>query len=188
MLVARVSKSRFGRSTSQMLSDIAWWLTRSPFLFNLFAEAFHWVLESRSVSDSHYLDDSFGAEISDKVQPTVDLVLATSSSLGLKVAPHKVEFGPRVEILGVLVDAEPGTASSTSTCRDRIVHSINEVLDRGSCRPRALAAITGSLVFVTCVCPPGRPFLRRIYDAVSPDPSAFHRVHRVPGPVRRDLI
>ncbi len=32
----------------------------SPFLFNLYAEALHWTLESFGISCSHYLDDFFG--------------------------------------------------------------------------------------------------------------------------------
>ncbi|SPC61704.1 uncharacterized protein UHOD_11917 [Ustilago sp. UG-2017b] len=76
----------------------------SPWLFNLFAEALHWVLQSMTHHPvDHYLDDFFGAVLAagNPGQPLHALALACSA-LGLQLAPQKTFWNhTKSEILGI---------------------------------------------------------------------------------------
>ena len=58
-----------------------------------------------------------------------------------------------------------GTASITEIRRSNVLNLLDSTLDRRPASALELVCIAGHLIFVTRVCPAGRAFLRRIYDA-----------------------
>ena len=155
----------------------------SPFLFNLYAEALHWILQ-RHVRLSHYLDDFFGATET-STRAVLDEFKSITASLGLSVQDTKLEEGRELEILGILVNTETGTASITETRKANVLQILNTTLDRNTASALELVSIAGHLIFITRICPPGRAFLRRIYDAGSNLSNPERR--RIPNSAVLDL-
>ncbi len=155
----------------------------SPFLFNLYAEAFYWILESNGIPLSHYLDGFFGCS----ANPLEALAAFNSlaSHLGISVQARKLESGTKLEILGILIDSANGMASIAPERRVKLLALLNNTLSRDTASALELLAIAGHLVSVCRICPPGRAFLRRIYDA-------SHDLHipsrrRIPHSAKLDL-
>ncbi|TYJ51263.1 hypothetical protein B9479_008178, partial [Cryptococcus floricola] len=135
----------------------------SPYIFDLYASAFHWILEQRGITLSHYLDDFFGCQ-STPPDATLELFRSTASRLGFRVQERKVASGSCLEILGVLVDAGMNRASITPARLVRLRTDIKRLLARRTAGLREVQSITGVLQFVTTVVPLGRGFLRRLHD------------------------
>lgn len=135
-------------------------LRTSPFIFNLFSEAFHWILEfiyNRNLV--HYLDDFL--LIND---PDPDFFGSLASYLGLFEKTEKREDGFTVRFLGVELDSE---AMEVRLPKDKHIRAINEVqrfLHRRSVSHRALEKLLGFLSFCARVIPLGRPFLRNLFN------------------------
>ena len=137
----------------------------APFIFNLFAEGFEWILRSFGVECDHYLDDSFGwVEGRARTEYVLDFVSRVASMLGLRTAPHKTLAGDVLEILGVTIDVSRGIAYISEEKRRRILEQLRGV--RRSTDMVEIQSLAGSLVFVTRVCLVGRAFLRRVFDQI----------------------
>ncbi|KAJ1597917.1 hypothetical protein NDA14_007430 [Ustilago hordei] len=140
----------------------------APWLFNLFAEVLHWVVQSTTSHPvEHYLDDFFGATPS---TATADLPLHALAlachAFGLQLAPSKTSWNQtRLEILGIEVDTIRQTVGITVERRQRILDAIDHLLSRRSAHLLDWQRIAGLLQFVTQVVPHGKAFLRRLYDA-----------------------
>ncbi|CDW96714.1 hypothetical protein [Sporisorium scitamineum] len=124
----------------------------APWLFNLFAEALHWILQSTTpLPVEHYLDDFFGAVPAgdDPGRPLHTLALACTA-LGLSLAPAKTSWDETcLEILGIEVDTVHQTVGITAARRDRILGSIDQLLLRRSARLLDWQRIAGLLQFVS---------------------------------------
>lgn len=157
----------------------------SPKLFNLYSEALHWILEARGIELEHYLDDFFGATDGDG-RAVTELVCAIARSLGFRIREKKVEWGAVVVVLGVEVDALRGVATISAPRREMVLGLLNNLLDRGSASAIELMSIAGHLQFLVRVCPPGRAFIRRIYDAAA---AVLHKAGpwRIPHSAKLDL-
>ncbi|SOV04714.1 uncharacterized protein UDID_17171 [Ustilago sp. UG-2017a] len=153
----------------------------SPWLFNLFAEALHWILQSTTTHPvDHYLDDFFGAVPAgtDPGQPLHMLALACSA-LGLQLAPQKTSWGEtKLEILGIEIDTIQQCVGITHERRLRILDAIVGLLARRSARLIDWQRIAGLLQFVSQVVPHGKAYMRRLYDASK-------TAHRHPLSLRR---
>lgn len=156
----------------------------SPFLFNLYSEGLHWMADDAGVDCSHYLDDFFG--IHGHPQAALDAFCGIARRLGFTLRDEKLELGVRIEILGILVDTERCTASITETRRRRYVAAIDDVLDNGAATAIELSTIAGCLIFTTRICPPGKAFLRSIYDAAG-EALQFAGKRRLPHTAVQDL-
>ena len=110
---------------------------------------------------------------------------AVATSLGLTVQESKLDSGSSLEILGILVNVTAGTARITQNRRDDVCERIDTILGRGIVSALEPLSIAGHLVFITRICPSGRAFLRRIYDAA----GNLHIPHRrrVPHSASLDL-
>ncbi len=162
----------------------------SPTLFNMFAEAIHWIVESiTGQPHSHYLDDSFGAVVDGDSSTPVRAMAATCHALGMALSAKKTHFDvTELEILGVLIDSERQTASLTEERRLKVRERLHAVLDAGTASLRDLQEIAGTLQFLTAVIPHGRAFMRRIHDAGGKLHSAPPNQRRhLPKEARRDL-
>lgn len=148
----------------------------SPFLFNLFAEALHWMLEQRSITSSHYLDDFFGAT-NGEAEKTLQVFKSLSQTLGLSVQDKKLEHGHALEILGILVDARRGTASISEERRRGILHTLDTTLLRKTVTALELMSVAGHLVFISRICPPWSSFPAphlRCRNQLAPSTTAPH--------------
>lgn len=110
----------------------------TPWLFNLFAEALHWVVQSTTACPiEHYLDDFFGTMPSSAAPglPLHALALACSA-FGLQLAPSKTSWNQTcLEILGIEIDTIRQTVGITVERRQRILNAIDHLLfeDRHAC-------------------------------------------------------
>jgi hypothetical protein len=138
----------------------------APFLFNLVAEAFEWILRSFGVTCDHYLDDTFGWVTKDVACPALlEFVTSVAQALGLSTAPNKTLSGSTLEILGITFDCNKGIAYIGEGKLSRIRALLDALGESTSLQQ--IQSLAGSLVFVTRVCVLGRAFLRRIFDQVA---------------------
>ncbi|KAJ1017988.1 hypothetical protein NDA13_006596 [Ustilago tritici] len=124
----------------------------SLWIFNLFAKALHWVLQSTTTDPiDHYLDDFFGAvpATSDLGQPLHALALACSA-LGLQLAPLKTFWAAtKLEILGIQIDTIQQSVGITPERCLHILDTTNMLLARRSARLLDWQHIAGLLQFVS---------------------------------------
>jgi hypothetical protein len=83
----------------------------------------------------------------------------TAGVLGLCLSPTKLLQGATLELLGILVDTVTGPASVTNIHLHCIISNINTILDRKTASGIKLSSVAGHLVFITCICPPGKASL-----------------------------
>lgn len=173
-------------------------LRTAPYLFNLFAELFHWLLEQHlqvAVEGAqarvvHYLDDFIvllppGYDW----RPASDLFQQLAGEVGLKVKEKKNEEGMVVNFGGVIFD----------TCR-MVIRLPSEKKTKGlaimaGLCPQStptitlydLQQLTGFLNFVTLVVPIGRAFLRRLYNLQQFFPHSRFARRRLSREAQKDL-
>jgi len=163
-------------------------LRSSPFLFNLFSEGFHWILQSLGLNTFwHYLDDFYGLAPIGMGSRYTDLILRACTILGWTVAPHKVVSGCCVPVLGVLIDTDRGIASITPERRAAVAGLIDRMVHSGSATRREIQSVAGSLLFISRICPTGRAYIRRIFDATKSDTGYFTGARRIPGSCKTEL-
>jgi hypothetical protein len=158
----------------------------APFLFNLVAEAFEWILRSLGVECNHYLDDTFGW-VDKGIDPRQLLAFVTNvaTSLGLSTAPHKTLCGPTLEILGITFDCAKAVAYIGKEKMAKIRRLLEVIGESASLLQ--LQTLAGSLVFVTRVCVLGRAFLRRIFDQVADCMATAIKRQRVSQDAKREI-
>ncbi|SAM75287.1 uncharacterized protein UBRO_20276 [Ustilago bromivora] len=151
----------------------------SPWLFNLSAEALHWILQSMMHHPvDHYLDDFFRAvpAAGNPGQPLHALALACLA-LGLQLVPQKTFWNhTKLEILSIEVDTVRQCVGIIIECCSRILDAIDNLLAQCSAHLIDWQHIAGLLQFVSLVVPHGKVYLRRLHDAS----KAAHRCHRPP--------
>lgn len=162
----------------------------SPFIFNYFAEALHWILASFGLEDDvihavidHYLDDFFGLVPRDKGVPILNFVAHVCTFLGLAPARQKSVVADCVEVLGVVIDPVSRSAWVPESKLQRARFSINDVLDNGKVSPTDAMSLAGRLHDISRVCRVGRAFTRAIHDWL----SANQGPRRGPLPISRAL-
>ncbi|CDU26382.1 uncharacterized protein SPSC_06576 [Sporisorium scitamineum] len=141
----------------------------TPWLFNLFAKALHWIVQSTTNHPvKHYLDNFFGA--TPALTPTnhhpLHALALTCQALGLQLAPSKTLWGQtQLKILSIEVNTICQTVSITKKQHDHILDAINHLLSHHSARLLDWQCIAGLLQFVTQVVPHGKAFFWHLYDA-----------------------
>ncbi|KAJ1581758.1 hypothetical protein NDA12_001411 [Ustilago hordei] len=141
----------------------------SPWIFNLFAEALHWIMQlAMGHPVNHYLDDFFGAVPASADPGQLLHVLALAcSALGLQLAPQKTFWDTtKLEILGIQIDSVQQSVSITSEQCICILEAIGNLPHWCSACLLNWQHITGLLQFVSQVVPHGKAFLRQLYDAI----------------------
>lgn len=156
-------------------------LRSAPYIFNLFSEALHWILQHHIPARiRHYLDDFL--KIFRPYTPPHILHAALSwtrslaHALGLNFQDSKVE-GPTtvLEYLGIILDSIRMEARLPA---DKLTY-LGELLEQWSakshCTLHELAELTGYLMFCSQVIPYSRAFLRSMFDFSSTFKSSFSR-------------
>ena len=166
-------------------------LRSAPFIFNQFAEGWHWILQHNHDIRFliHYLDDflTAGAPDSHECQRHLDTIKGVASNLGIPLAAEKVE-GPStcLSFLGIELD----TLSLTARLPNDKLIALRELLllwsDKRVCRRSDLESLLGHLHHAAKVVYPGRPFLRRLTDLLRGPRRPFHFI-RLSREVRVDL-
>jgi hypothetical protein len=146
----------------------------APYLFNLFAEALHWILQRHLPARiRHYLDDFlkiFASHIPlDIVNNALDWSLALGKQLGLRFQALKV-FGPATQLAYLGLDLDT-IAMEVRLPPEKLTY---------------LLELTGFLQFSSQVVPTSRAFLRSPYDFSIQFKTSFTR-RRIPKSARHDI-
>ena len=170
-------------------------LRTAPYLFNLFAEVFHWILEEElkslglRVRILHYLDDFLMVlppESSTALYTTVFTNLC--HEVGLSIKDSKNEQGMVASFAGVEFDTSQMLIRLPAKKLLKAQSITQRTPEKKSVSLLELQKITGYLNFVATVVPLGRTFLRRLYNMELhfPPGSGYHK-RRLSSEAREDL-
>jgi len=135
-------------------------LRTSPFLFNLFSEGLHWILEWVFGRDLvHYLDDFFLVN-----DPDPEFFSSLVSYLGLIENIKKRKDGWVVDFTGIELDSYDMIARLPKDKHERAIAAVQRLLTIDSVTHRTLEKLLGFLSFCARVIPLGRPFLRNLFN------------------------
>ncbi|UTT94215.1 hypothetical protein NDA17_004195 [Ustilago hordei] len=128
----------------------------SPWIFNLFAEALHWIVQlAMGHPVDHYLDDFFGAVPASTDPGQLLHVLALAClALGLQLALQKTFWDTtKLEILGIQIDSVQQSVSITSEWCICILEAIDNLLHQCSAHLLDWQRVASLLQFVSQVVP-----------------------------------
>ncbi|XP_056425816.1 uncharacterized protein LOC130367424 [Hyla sarda] len=137
----------------------------SPWLFNRFASALHWILENRFECNHviHYLDDFLLIESPNASPRDLQVLRAVFDSLGVPVSPAKTEGPSRViTFLGIELDSQKMEARLPEAKLVRIRTAIHRLRERPYISKVELQSILGMLNFAMRIIPQGRTFISRL--------------------------
>ena len=144
-------------------------LSISPFLFNHFSEAFHWILESKLLwfNLHHYLDDFIRIIKASPHTPAIlhnlreDYVKVTDE-LGIPRNDTKDHEGQVAEILGIEHDTTTLEARLSPAKLAKAILLTSQALTRRSLTLLETQSLAGFLSFCVKVVRLGRTFMRNI--------------------------
>lgn len=170
-------------------------LATAPFIFNLFAEAFHWILKSYLCWEflAHYLDDFI------QILPMSDTISAQLSSdndnyrlvtdcLGIPRNESKYRAGTSIPVFGLIIDTNHFIARVPKDKLDRIKLGTAMALSKSSVSRHEIESLSGLLSFCAPVVLLGWVFMRPLWNFIAQFPSSPSSQCRVPALVREDLI
>jgi Reverse transcriptase (RNA-dependent DNA polymerase) len=171
-------------------------LSTSPFLFNIFSEAFHWILESklRWFNLHHYLDDFIRVIQASPHTPAIlhnlreDYVKVTDD-LGIPRNDAKNHEGQVAELLGIEHDTTTFEARLSPAKLAKATLLTSQALTRRSLTLLETQSLAGFLSFCAKVVRLGRTFMQNIWDFLASFPTTATRACRrsLPRGVRTDL-
>nr|VWO98972.1 Dual O-methyltransferase/FAD-dependent monooxygenase CTB3 (Cercosporin toxin biosynthesis cluster protein 3) [Includes: O-methyltransferase (EC, FAD-dependent monooxygenase (EC ] [Ganoderma boninense] len=167
-------------------------LRSAPYIFNLFSEALHWILDRHLPAFIRHLLDDFLQIFSPSTQPSLvhhalEWTLSLGTALGLRFQLSKVD-GPTtlIDFLGIALDSQ---AMEARLPPDKLSYLL-ELLRSWECRTRCqlleLQELTGYLQFCSLVIPFSRAFIRSLFNFMASFTSPYAHRH-IPRPVRRDI-
>ena len=170
-------------------------LRTAPYLFNLFAKLFHWILEQQlqAINNKaqviHYLDDFIvllppGSDW----RPISLRFQQLAHEVGLKIKNQKNEEGTLVNFGGVIFDTREMAIRLPAEKREKGLAIISKHQGAASISLHDLQQLTGFLNFVTLVVPLGRAFIRRLYNLQLYFPQNPHARRRISAEERKDLV
>ena len=168
-------------------------LKSAPYIFNLFAEALHWIIQRHIPAClRHYLDDFLmifpPSESPTVSKAAVEWVMALGTQLGLQFQESKTVWpSATIEFLGLILDSDRMEARLPAD-KLKFLHSLLERwTTMVTCTYREVTELGGFLQFCSQVIPSSRTFLRRIFDFTSTfNGSHFIRRH-IPSGVHSDI-
>ena len=143
-------------------------LRTAPRIFNLFAEALHWVFETlHEWNVTHYLNDFLfvfppNTDIA-SISVQFDNVLA---EFGLTKATEKDSDGCIVVHLGFEFDSENMEVRLPSNKKQRALNAVDMLLSSSTVTHGMLETTLGFLSHCCQVVPLGRPFLRNLFSQI----------------------
>ena len=171
-------------------------LRTAPYLFNLFAEIFHWILEDQFHSKRlpaqiiHYLDDFLIIlPHTSNLESYSAIFHELSHEVGLTIKESKNEEGTVASFGGIEIDTENMIIRLPEKKLNKAHQLVQSAIDQSSLSLLELQKITGYLNFVATVVPLGRTFLRRLYNMqlYFPTDQKYYR-RRISREAHKDLI
>ena len=170
-------------------------LSTAPFIFNLFAEAMHWILETRLLLPwKHYLDD-FITVVPD-AQATPEFLAKFKADyvrsigvVGKRDNAEKNEDGLEINILGLLVNTHTSTLSVPPLKQARIKALTTEFLQHKVISLKETQSLVGLLAWCAPAVQLGFLFCRRLWTFIAkwnPQLPVFVR-WRIPSTVLEDI-
>jgi reverse transcriptase-like protein len=171
-------------------------LATAPFLFNLFAEGLHWILQSWLQWDllDHYLDDFI---LIIPLSPSTDSVIQLATSdyivvtdlLGLPRNDTKDQCGTVVSVLGYEIDTGAFTLRIPVDKLSKAHAITSQVLMSGSMSLHEVDSLAGFLGFCAPAVKLGRVFLRTLWSFSATFPSGRSKFirKRIHAELRHDL-
>ena len=164
-------------------------LRTAPRIFNLFAEALHWVFETlHEWNTTHYLDDFLFV-----FPPGMDVTAASAefdhilAKFGLSKVVEKDSDGCVVVHLGFEFDSENMQVRLPQNKKQRALNAVNSLLASPSVTLNMLESTLGFLSHCCQVVPLGRPFLRNLFSLICRSGQrSFNRI-RISHNARNDL-
>ena len=172
-------------------------LRTAPALFNLFAEALHWILQYSTdwKSVEHYLDD-FMLVIPVPQATTTFLEairnqwIAITDFLGIPRNDSKDIEGRTVTILGYEVDTDKLEARIPNSKKERISQLCSELLTQSFVSLGDARRLAGLLNFCASVVQLGRVYLQSLWSFIAKFPYQAPKTmrRRLSAEVRNDII
>jgi hypothetical protein len=170
-------------------------LRTAPFIFNLFAEALHWMLVSYLHWQDlvHYLDDFIYIKAAPDCSPEVfqaddEAYVALTDILGCPRNDAKNARGTKVTVLGITIDTSTFEARLPVDKLRKAQLSTAKALLMGSLSSHQARSLSGFLTFCANVVRLGRVFMPHIWNfAASIAPLPYFAQRRIPRSVRSDL-
>jgi hypothetical protein len=160
-------------------------LRAAPYIFNLFAEAFHWILGRAlapfSTEVVHYLDDFLFVSPPTTDWTALDAVIsATADTLGLSIKEKKNRQGTVVDFCGLEVDTALYVVRLPTEKKDKALSLLKPYVtsETSSICLTELQSLTGFLAFASYVVPLGRTFTRRLYNMLFHFPQGQPNLRR----------
>ena len=170
-------------------------LRTAPYIFNLFAEVFHWILEDKlhhanpNITIIHYLDDFLMVlPRTGNLESCTETFERLCFEVGLSIKECKNEQGTLACFGGIELD----TAKMVIRLPEKKLHKARKIIKQAvawkSVSLLDLQKITGYFNFISTVIPLGRTFLRRLYnmEAYFP-PGSSHSKRRLSREAQKDL-
>src|SRR5882724_6961759 len=164
----------------------------APYIFNLFAEGLHWIIQRHiPAAIWHYLDDFLSIFKSSTPRSTADAAVewieSLGNELGLSFQPQKtIRPCTVIEFLGLELDSD---AMEARLPKDKLTY-LREMLEnwklRSTCSLKEVQELTGFLQFCAQVIPCARAFICRLINFSTTFLSDFARRH-IPAYARADL-
>jgi hypothetical protein len=165
-------------------------LGTAPFIFNLFAEGLHWILQ-RAIHPAftYYFLDDFILIIPRAIpaQQACSIWTSTTTLLGVPRSDPKDRQGQIVDILGIELDTIKFEARLSSEKLASAARLTEELLQQKSVSLLRMQEVAGYLAFCAQVTRYGRAFTASIWRFI----ASFHGVkglRHIPATVRADLL
>jgi hypothetical protein len=167
-------------------------LKNAPYIFNLFAEALHWIIQHHILANlCHYLDD-FLLIFSPDFDPSctnkaVEWVMSLGAELGLSFQLSKTIWPTQViEFLGLILDSLHMEACLPEFKLELLCKLLGTWASKTTCTLHEAQQLSGYLQFCSQVIPHSRIFLHHLFDFEAKFSSAFSQCHILSG-VHSDL-
>ena len=167
-------------------------LATAPALFNLFAEAFEWMLKHllQWSATTHYLDDFIRivpCELaSTLIQGEKDYIDLTNT-LGIPRNPSKDRCGTTVEVLGIEIDTSRFEARLPADKLQRAVTTTAACLNQPTLSLKAAQQLGGFLNFCCKVVRIGRAFMSSLWEFIAAFSTSRSVQRRVNFCLREDI-
>ena len=140
----------------------------SPKLFNDFADAAQFIMESSGTSwVRHYLDDyiTAGPAGTSVCTHNLNIMVSTCEQLGFAINPDKLVVPTTtLEFLGIVLDTHKQEMRISEQRLQEVMTELQQWHQRTTATKRDMLSLVGKLIFVSRVVKAGRTFVRRMLD------------------------
>ena len=180
----------------QWLLGFTWWkkfyketclsfgLATAPCIFNLFAEALHWLIVSfLHWTLCHYLDDFIAIfkaskASTEQIKIEAKAYIWLTDLLGIPRNDSKDRDGTEVVVFGIEIDTSSLTARLPKEKLTKAIEATSRILNEKSVSFLDMQSLVGFLSFCSQAVRLGRVFMRRLWDFVNHYPRSSPKTAR----------